>query len=239
MKSFCHALAICLVFVAAPGISSAQEEGIPGVMARLVSVKPDRVAQWEGLMKERTEALQATGQGFRHVFQRVRGPLSSFVIFTPGGGANVPVTENWVNALNGTVASSELHALQPYGDAFTLDLGGDVSIRGDYMYVRVRTVPPGRSNDYYEWQRDELIPALREANVGDVRTLRIAQGGNINTWLRFSYSDEMPLIGGTNPVAQSMGERQFQQMLARGDAMTSSATDFVYRYRADLSYDAN
>lgn len=190
-------------------------------------------------MEERMQELRATGQGFRHVFEQVRGNLETYLIITPYDGPNFAASENWLNALNDVVSSSVLQTQQAYPDAFTLELGEDVSVPGQYMYVRERVVAPDRSDDYYVWQRDVLIPALRRAEVGDVRTLRITHGGNIHTWIRYSYIDQIPALGDPDRLADSMSERQLQQMMAAGDAMTLSASDYIYQYRADLSYDSN
>ena len=103
--------------------------------------------------------------------------------------------------------------------------------------MRERTVPPGMHDDYLAWQRDELIPALREAEFGDVRTLRVVHGGDINTWVRYYFINDIPRLGDANPLVATMGERAFEQLVAEGDAMTTKASDLIYRFRPDLSYD--
>ena len=97
------------------------------------------------------------------------------------------------------------------------------------MHVRLRTVAAGRNQDYGEWLTDELIPALREAEAGDVRVLRQVMGGSPRTWVIYSFVDGFPEA----PVSLN-GE-----MIARGDAMVVSQTDYFYRFREDLSFSAN
>lgn len=218
-----------VVLLAASAVASAQ------VNVRVVTVKADRLAQWESLQKEATEALQANGEGFRHIYQRVQGPLDTYLIIVPEAQANLPVTENWLTAIGGTIVSRSSVRLQNYPDAATLQSGPAVPTQ--FMYSRIRTVAAGQSDDYYEWLRDELIPALREANVGDVRTLRVALGGNTRTWITFSYVDALP-GSGPNPLAESMGQQAMERMLARGDAMVISSSDYFYQFRPDLSFDA-
>ena len=232
------ALTFCLLMVALPNWAGAQDQTGNSIFVRYHHVDRERLAQWEGLMVERMESLRATEQGFRHVFEQVHGQLDTYVIITPYDGPNFAVSTNWVNSLNAVLVDSELQVQRAYLDAFTLELGEDVAVPADFMYARFRTVAPARSNDYYEWQRDELIPAMRSAGVGDTRTLRIVQGGNINTWIRYSYLNDLPVLSDENAVAAAMGERQYQQMMAEGDAMVTEAVDIVYRYRPDLSYDA-
>ena len=97
------------------------------------------------------------------------------------------------------------------------------------MHARLRTVAAGRNQDYREWLRDELIPALREAEAGDVRTGRHAMGSNPRTWALYSFVKGFP-----EPALNLDG-----QMIARGDAMVVSQTDYFYSFREDLSFTAN
>jgi hypothetical protein len=81
------------------------------------------------------------------------------------------------------------------------------------------------------------MPALKEANVGDVRVLRVALGGNTNAWITFSFVDGWPPKE-NNMLAKSMGESAMREMLAEGASMQTSGFDYFYRYRSDLSYTA-
>lgn len=238
MKLLSILLAAGLLFAALPSVVSAQEDAVATITARLVTVKGDRVAQWESLQRERTLALRARGIGFRHVFRSLRGTTLTYLIITPGTRSNVPVTRNWVTAVNGMIVSGQVSTLRAYPELGT-NTSGSTAITTDFVRIRIRTVPPGRSNDYYEWQRDELVPALQTAGIGDTRVARIALGGNTNTWMRFGFIDSLPTLSGPNILAESMGVEEAQQMLDRGNALTSNATDVIYSYRADLSYDAN
>ena len=237
MKRHEKVFAVGLLVVVAQSWVSAQEQGGASILVRTHIVDRDQIAQYEGLMVERMEELRGSGLGFRHVFEQVRGNQETYLIITPYDGPTIAASSNWVNAINDVVTSSELVTQQAYPEAFTVELGEDVSVPGQFMYARVRTVAADANEDYYEWQRDELIPALREAGAGDVRTLRVVLGGNINTWIRYSYIDEIPVIGGADPLAESIGDRQFREVMDAGNAMTVSASDFIYRYRPDLSYD--
>jgi hypothetical protein len=223
-------LVVFMAVLSASAVASAQ------VNIRVVTVKADRVAQWESLQKEATEAVQANGEGFRHIFQRIQGPLDTYLIITPEAQANIPVTENWFTAVDGTIVSRSSVRLQNFPDAATLQ-GGGPAVPTEFMHARLRTIAAGRSDDYYEWLRDELIPALREADVGDVRTLRVVLGGNTREWVTYSFVEALP-GSGPNPLAESMGQQAMERMLARGDAMVTSYTEYFYRFRPDLSFDA-
>ena len=229
-------LVLPVVLLTVSLVAIAQEGGPAYINVRIVTVKADRIAQWESLQKEATEAMAENGVGFRHIFQRMSGSLDTYVIITPEALVEIPVTENWLAAISGTIVSRSSIRLQVYPDLFTLEEGGN-AVPTRYLHTRLRTSAPGRRDDYHEWQRDELIPALREAGVGDVRTLRIALGGNLDTWVRFSFVDDMPGTGG-NPVAESMGQQAMQRMIGRGADMVSQSSDYFDLFRSDLSFDA-
>jgi len=225
----------------------AQQTGPAYINARIVTVKADSVSQWEGLIEERSSFRRAQGQSFYHVYQRLRGPLHTYLIITPAADigpqlAGAPPTpldvQNWATALNSTIASESVTTLQTYPDAHTLQTES-LAPPTDFMHVRLRVAAPGRSQEYYEWQANELIPALRAADVGDVRVSRVALGGNIRSWIRFSFVNGWP-GDGADRLAASMGERPAERMLARGEAMTAGAsTDYFYRLRPEMSFTAN
>lgn len=222
---------IGVLLISAPTMILAQDEGPRYINLRVVTVKPDQLAQWESVMKERSEVVQEAGQAFFHIFARQRGPLDTYLIITPGttiGGpaTGVPGSQNWVTALRNTLASQSLNTLQTYPEAST-DPTRSVHPGANFMHARLRTVAAGRNQDYETWLTDELIPALREAEVGDVRTFRSVLGGSPRTWVTLSFVDGWPPTGDID-----LDDR----MLARGDAMVVAQTDYFYTFREDLSF---
>ena len=83
---------------------------------------------------------------------------------------------------------------------------------------------------------DEVIPALREGGVTDRRGGRVYAGGNRNTFVTFSYTEEFD--GAGVDLAEVMGQRQFDSLVERASAMQVSVEDFRYMYRPDLGYTA-
>ncbi len=232
-------ITIGVLLISAPIRILAQDAGPGYINIRVHTVKPDQLAQWASLIKERTDAVQEGGQPFFHVYQRTRGPLETFLIITPFGGIGeparpvddlpaVPAPAHWLNALRSTLVSESLSTLQVYAEANTNE-GDSVHPGANFMHVRIRTVAAGRNQDYEEWLTNELIPALREAEVGDVRTLRQVLGGNPRNWITYSFVEGFP-----EPAFNLDGG-----MLARGDAMVVSQTDYFYTFREDLSFTAN
>jgi hypothetical protein len=105
----------------------------------------------------------------------------------------------------------------------------------DLVRVRIRRSAPDRSQDYYEWQLNQLLPALREAGVTGFFVNRVVLGGSNQTWVSFASIDNFASTQ-TNVLAESMGERQAAQMIQRGADMLVHTEDLIVRYRADLSF---
>lgn len=120
-------------------------------------------------------------------------------------------------------------SLQYYPDLRTI-LDGPVHPTAKFMHLRIRTAAPGRSDDFEEWLRDDLIPELRRANVGDVRNARVVLGGNPRTWVTASFVDGWPYPPSDTPVNQ--------RILEKGDALVSNRNDYFYEFREDLSFTA-
>ena len=105
----------------------------------------------------------------------------------------------------------------------------------DLMRVRIRRNAPDRTQDYYEWQANQLLPALREAGVTGFFVNRVMLGDNNQTWMSFSNVESWDSME-NNVLAESMGERQAAQMIERGAAMLVQNEDLIMRYRPDLSF---
>ena len=237
-------MTIGVLLISAPTMMLAQDEEPAGpryINIRIQTVKPDRVAQWESLRKEMSENMQEGGQAFYHVYQRQRGPLATYLIVSPATAIGepgaaieeppaVPVSENWLNAMWGTLDSQSLITLRTYPELATLQTGSVPSHPGaNFMHVRIRTAAAGRNADFREWLRDELVPALRAAGAGDVRIGRTVLGGSPQTWGIFSFVEGWP---------ESALELD-PSMLARGNAMITTQIDYFYSFREDLSFTAN
>lgn len=236
----------CLLFLAAvllPIQSSAEEHEAAEpsyINFRIQTVKPGRIPEWERIRKERTEAARKAGRPYYHVYQRVRGPSDTFLIVSPEEGIGEPGghidiqpaldrQNSWFNAIAGTLDSQLVLSLQFYPDLRTIP-DGPVHPSAKFLHLRIRTAAAGRSGDFEKWLRDDLIPDLREADVGDVRVARVVLGGNPRTWVTASFVDGWP-YSNENPVSP--------RMLARGDTMVATRNDYFYEFRDDLSFTAD
>jgi hypothetical protein len=230
-----------LLLVSVPTSVMAQDDGPQFINIRVVTVKANKVSQFESLIKERSEHMQAAEQPIFHVYQRLRGPLNTYLIVTDGskipadpGSGPVP-TENWFTAINDTDDSSSLSTLRIFPGTSTIE--GASAPPTDYMFVRARSVAAGKNGDYQDWLRDDFIPAARKANLGDIRTAKIVLGGDPSMWITFSFVDGWP--GEGNLLAESMGERGMERMFDKLNSITRPLFNYFYQFRSDLSYTSN
>jgi hypothetical protein len=222
----------------APGLLWAQQDGPGFISVRFVEVNSGANADFVAAMRDLAEEQEASGQPALHVYQRIRGD-NGFTIITVDDAFNDLPQGNLSPGLFGrvtrTIASTSVLTMAIYPE-LSISSGGGLAPGGEFMRARVRTVSPGNGQAYFDWHADEFTPALREAGVTDLRAGRVILGGNNNTFVRFGYSDEFP--GGGANVAETIGEREFQRLIARENALIVNSEDFMYRFRADMSFTA-
>ena len=63
-----------------PPLTVAQDDEPTYIWAFLTTVKSDRVAEFEELLRQRTEGLEAAGPGFRSVYQSVVGEQYTYLM---------------------------------------------------------------------------------------------------------------------------------------------------------------
>lgn len=234
------AFSISLTFLVVPFAGMAQDDGPGRIQVRLVTVKPDGVAGFEAAVKEVAATQQAAGRPFFHVYQRVRGDLDGYTIITVDGAYQnlppAPLDAAVIDRLQHNEDSTTLISLAVFPE-LGID-SGSLEPSAEFLRVRVRTVAPADADAYFAWHRDELTPALREAGLTDLRSGRVTLGGNTNTFVRYTYTDD--LAGGVSglDIPGTVGQREFDRIIAREAELLTVSEDYVYRYREDLSFTA-
>ena len=241
MFAFLRSLLLCLALSFAASVVNAQDDDVSYLRVLITTVKSDRVAEFEDLLGARTEGMEAVSTGFRSVYQVLMGeqfrylmvdliPSVSAMDGSLAPGAVVP--PQWGTRNDAVTLSQTQLIMRRYADLRILAEAGS---ERDLVRVRIRRNAPGRNRDYYDWQVNQLFPALREAGVSGILTNRVVLGGSNQTWVSFSSIDNLASTQ-TNVLAESMGERQAAQMLQRGADMLVHTEDLIMRYRADLSF---
>jgi hypothetical protein len=214
-------------------IAQAQDEGPNFINLRLIEVHAEKVSDFEDLMKQRSEAEEAAGERFNYVFRRLRGVLNGYLIVSPGDGSqnvDVDLPDSWGTRVSQAIKAHTRITAMTGPSTLT---GDSVAPGGEYLYLRLRTVKPGNTTAYGDWQENKLIPALRDLGLGDVRSARVVLGGNPATFVRFSFMEDFPALGaGPEPGSALAG------ILAEESTMLASSQNLLYRFEADLSFTA-
>lgn len=237
---FAAAAGAVLLFASVPGPIPAQDEDASAPIYlnfRIQHVRGDRVAEWEQLRKEMRDLARQGGRTYYHVYERVRGPTTIFLLVTAEQGIGKPaadvnlapeweVPESWFSAIQDTLISQHVLSLRYYPELRTIE-DGATHPPTKFLHMRIRTAAPGRGDDFEKWLRQDLVPALRRAELGDVRNARVVLGGNPRTWVTASFVDGWPY---------SPDYTVDQRMLAKGDALVADRKDYFYEFREDLSF---
>jgi hypothetical protein len=224
-------LTVVLVTAIVP-IAQAQDDGPNFINLRLIEVHADKVSEFEDLMKQRSAAEAKAGERFNQVFQRLRGVLNGYLIISPGDGSEsveVDLPDSWGPSMSQAI-KNHTRVTAATGPRTLPD--GSVAPDGEYLYVRLRTVQPGKVAAYRDWQANKLIPALRELGIGDVRSAKVVLGGNPATFVRFAFMDDWP--GGDGGAGGPLAD-----ILAEESAMLATSQNLFYRVRDDLSFTAS
>jgi len=241
MSAFLRSLLLGLALSVAASVVNAQDGDATYTRVFITTVKSDRVAEFEDLVRARTEGLEAARTGFRSVYQVLVGEQFRYLMvdFIPSASAmdqplapGAVTPPQWGTRNDAVTLSQTVLIMRRYAD---LRIPAEAGSERDLVRVRIRRNAPGRNQDYYEWQVNQLLPALREAGVTGTLTNRVVLGGSNQTWVSFSGIDNLASTQ-TNVLAESMGERQAAQMLQRGTDMLVHTEDLIMRYRTDLSF---
>ena len=216
----------------------AQNDDTTYVRVFATTVKSDRVAEFEDLLRQRSAGLEAAGPGFRSVYESVAGEQFTYLMvdFVPSvaalDGPGTAPPPGWGNRNDAATSAQTVLVMRRYSD---LRIPAAEGAERDLVQVRIRRNAPGRTQDFYEWQANQLLPALREAGVSDFFINRVILGGSSQTWMSFSSIESLASTQ-NDILAESMGERQAAQMIERGMAMLVHTEDLIMRYRSDLSF---
>ena len=211
----------------------AQEDGPAYIQLRFVEVKPDSIAEFEAAISDLKDVYKAAGHPYYHIYQSVRG-ATGFVEITMDPYFNdvsqVQLPPDLLNRVTQTLSSMRLETLAVYPELGTPG-SGSVEPSGEFMTVRVRRTSPQNQQAYFDWHAKEFTPALRAAGWSDVRMGRVVAGGNIDTFVKFTYSDEIPPDN-----AEILAKMDIGSLIAREQELSVAEEDYVDRFRPDLSF---
>ncbi len=234
--------AIILVATLFPAQISAQDDERTYIQVRSVKVKGGMGAEFVDLQKQLAEAMKADDRPGRNVWQEIRGDLGTFHFVTTldkFGDMDTPFDPpmddeawtNWVAGISNATDWSTRTIIRTHPEFATASGDGRET---NLLYLRFRTVGPGMMDDYHDWVKNELSPALKKGGA-DVTFSHVVLGGNNRTWISGTYLDNWAAMDGPGPLAY-MSEDEVDSLLEPANAMVVESENRLLRYRADLSY---
>jgi hypothetical protein len=207
------------------------------IAVRILHQVPSEQANIEAALADLAKARGAAGEAFFHVYESARGTGGYMIVQPDRQFNNLPPIENppaVVRRLQSAQAETpRVMTLRMFAE---LSLGGQSATAAppsEFMRVRLTTASPSNSDAVFAWQRDQLVPALTKAG-GNRRGGRVVAGGSVNEFVEFAYMKQLGRSDWNLP--ESMGQKNFDQMLGRLRPLTASEQIYWYRFRPDLSF---
>ena len=201
---------------------------------RIVTVKPNRIAEWVGLQQELNEAREEAGLSARDFWQVEIGDLDTFHIFTPiarlgEGELPLPADEaaQWAARVNDTLVSRRNMVLRIHPASIPPVEGKQY----DFAVVRTRVAAKDHFADLSSWYGEKWYPFQREAGSEAMLLTQIVYAGNSRTMYSVALAEDWDAVNAPSrlPPAES------QQLRAEGGSYVELASQILLRRRHDLS----
>lgn len=235
-------LAVALVVAFSPTRVIAQDNERTFIQVRSVTVKGGMFTEYVDLQKQFAAAMKAGDRPGRGAWQEIRGDLSTLHFVTTlekfedmDTPFEPPMDDGawaeWLAGITSATHSSSRMVLRTHPEYATASGDGR---EPNLLYLRYRTVGPGKMDAYHDWVENDLSPALKEGGA-DVVWSHIVVGGNNRTWIGATYLDNWAQMDGAGPLAH-MSENEIDALLGPADDMVVATENRLLRFRADLSF---
>src|SRR5690606_29573637 len=94
-----------------------------------------------------------------------------------------PQWANWLGRMQGTIDSHNLSIAQVRTDLSIMPQEQAGAAAPELLILISQTLLPGKNQAYVSWLRDELMPALRKANILGVVANEVAFGAENRQWV--------------------------------------------------------
>jgi hypothetical protein len=237
-------IAATLVFVGAPAVCFAQSQSPSWIRFQTTRVRPDRISEYEGYVKQLTAANKKTGIPFLVVYQNFSGDLTEYTSVVPTRWADLdgpnPLNKvlgeeglaNLIRGLRSCITSQTRYFAQSQED---LTIG-----KGPFgpLFVQNRTViANGKVDEYIAWMKSDMKPALEKAGVTQYHVARPIFGApNLNMVESIRMVKDFAEIDGGPILNQKLGADAVRAMNAKVAGIVQSTRVTLIRVRPDLSY---
>lgn len=216
---------------------------------RVIQVKHDQVGEFEALMKELRTAVQGSGQPGFTVWKTELGDMNTYHIasqfdsFAASFANMEPPMEptewaNWLNRIEGTIDSHTVAVARLRPDLSIVPDAPQGQQAPDLLMLITDTVMAGKTREYESFIRDEVVPALRQADINGMIANEVMFGAEGRTWVFAVPLPGWAALDQPSPLVEALGEQGAEELMLRVDALVESTETNVLRYREDLSSQA-
>ncbi len=213
---------------------------------RVVQVKHDRVGEFEGLIKELRTAIEESGQPGFTTWSVVIGDLNTYhFVMQLDSFASLARLEqspmepvewaNWQNRIGATIESNTMIIGQMRPELSIVPPEQGQAQPPELMLLIRDTVMAGKTREYETFVRDELVPALRQANVDAMFVTELMFGDEGRTWVFAVPLAGWQVLDGPSPFVEALGPEAAEELMLRGDALVDESKAELLVFRADLS----
>jgi hypothetical protein len=217
------------------------------LQVNLVRVKPDMVDSWIDFQIKRTiPALKKAGIAQRDVYQAAYGPLGEFRLLTPiskfADRDNPGVIERALGAaaakeynesLRKMIASQTTYVIQRIADA-SFDPNPNATYK--VMVLSSNHVAPGRSDDYLNFIRNDLLPVQKKGQVKRYTVSQLIFGGDANEFRSATYMDKFADLDAGPAAVRVLGADGATKLLQKTAGIVMRVERGVYVHNEELSF---
>jgi hypothetical protein len=222
----------------------------PGRMSSVtvLRLKPDMVNQWIEFQKnEVIPALKKAGVKERSVFSTAAfGEAFEYVVITPVQNLSqydeAPPLRRSLGD-EGYRAYQEKQRRMIIGshtfyerDRMDLSHLGNMTEMPALAVVATFTVIPGRTQDFENLIKSDVLPACKKANATGYFVSQTILGGDISQYTTVTVYKTFAEIGAGSPLLKGMGEAGYERFLRKTYGIVQRAERAVYRYNPELSF---
>ena len=214
--------------------SYAQGPGPRLLDLRIVTVKPNRIAEWVELQHELNAAREEAGLSAREFWQVEIGDLDTFHIFTPiarlgEGEQPMPPAEAapWAARVNDTLVSRRNMVLRIHPASIPRVEGKQY----DFAVVRTRVANKDHYTDLVSWYSEKWFPFQREHGSEAMLLTQILYAGDGRTLYSVDLAEDWDAVN----APPSLPPEETRAFLAEGTPYVDHASQILLRRRHDLS----
>ncbi len=256
LRALCAAAMLLAVAQALPSLAqtpsptpTAEMTPPPFISITVVSVKPDKIAEFQDFMKSTTNpALKKGGLKWRAVWQSTAAagdafeyvlvaPVNSFAEFDGASALEKALGAQgfaaWQAKAGSLVTSVHRYITRPRPD---LSFEGKRSGPPKLAVVTMVHAAPNRNNDLENYIKNDFLPVMKQANV----TYQVSQtifGGNANTYVALALRESFAELDKGSPVTQTLGAEGAQKLADKLPAGTVTHVErSIARFVTELSF---